>query len=89
MMIRILMRRRWVAFGAVAACLIVGAIITIRSPRNHSATLVLLIEQATPDVLSEVREVYELGNAGYWASKEYYETQYRGRLRRARSYRSA
>lgn len=36
-----------------------------------------MIEIATPKVLNETNDVYDLGAQGYWNSQEYYQTQYR------------
>lgn len=72
----VLLRRKWIAVAAAAACIVVGALITLRAPRIYQATTIVLIDRNAPEVLSGVREVYDLGTGNYWASKEYYETQY-------------
>lgn len=74
---RILLRRKWVALGTLLLCLFVGIVVTVRAPRIYRSASLLLIEQNAPEVLSGVREVYDLGTAAFWATQEYYETQYR------------
>lgn len=73
---RLLLRRRWLVGGGALLALVIGAVVTIRSPRIYKASANVLIEQSAPDVLDNVREVYDLGAGAYWATKEYYETQY-------------
>lgn len=73
---RALVRRRWVAVGIWAACLAIGALLTIRSPRIFKARATILIDRAPPQVLGDVADVYDLGTAGWWQSREYYATQY-------------
>jgi capsular exopolysaccharide synthesis family protein len=75
-LLRIVSRRRWVGIAVLIATIVLGTILTVRAPRIYQASSVLLIDHSTPDVLSDVREVYDMGSPGYWASKEYYETQY-------------
>ena len=69
-------RRRFAIFiSTLVACLLLGAVITIRAPRVYRAVATLHIDVNTPEMLSGVKEFYDIG-ASYWASKEYYETQY-------------
>jgi polysaccharide biosynthesis transport protein len=75
--VQILRRRKWAAVGVLMVSLLAGLLITVRSPRIYRATATLLIEQATPEVLSGVRQVYDLGTGTYWNSQEYYQTQYK------------
>ncbi len=72
----VLLRRRWFLVGALGAALLLGALVTIRAPRIFSARALMLIERETPEVLSGVREVYDLGTGSYWNAQEYYQTQY-------------
>ncbi|MCK5689958.1 GumC family protein, partial [Myxococcota bacterium] len=74
--IGMLCRRRWLIVAALIVSTVVGAVITIRAPRIYRATARVLIEKHAPQVLSNVREVYNLGTQGYWESQEYYVTQY-------------
>lgn len=74
----LVLRRRWYVIGAVLLSLAVGLLATIRAPKIYRATTRILIDSHPPRVLAdEVREVYNLGSQGYWASQEYYQTQYR------------
>src|SRR2546427_13244296 len=74
--VEVLLRRRWIAIGTLVAVIAVGALLTMRAPRIYQAKAALVIEPNTPEVLTNVREVYETAPGGWWAAKEYYETQY-------------
>jgi len=74
---QVLRRRRFLAIGALLTSLVVGILVTIRAPRIYRAAAIVFIDLNPPEVLSGVREVYALGSADYWNSKEYFETQYR------------
>lgn len=76
MLLAALQRRRWIALATFALCVALGVIYTARAPRIYSATTTLVIERSAPEVLSGVRDVYDLGTGNYWAVKDYYETQY-------------
>lgn len=76
MLLAALQRRRWIALATFAVCVALGVIYTARAPRIYSATTTLVIERSAPEVLSGVRDVYDLGTGNYWAVKDYYETQY-------------
>ncbi|HET6343418.1 MAG TPA: hypothetical protein VFH51_00745, partial [Myxococcota bacterium] len=71
-----LLRRRWPIFiGVLCSALLVGGLMVIRATRVYRATATVFIDPHAPEVLSGVREVYDFGG-GYWASKEFYQTQY-------------
>ncbi len=72
----IIRRRRWVVVATFLAILGFAITSTIRSPRIYEAEATVLIESNAPQVLSGVREIYDLGTAGFWANEEYYQTQY-------------
>lgn len=69
-------RRRFAIFiSTLLACLLLGVVLTARAPRVYRAAATLHIDVNTPEMLQGVKEFYDTG-ASYWASKEYYETQY-------------
>jgi capsular exopolysaccharide synthesis family protein len=74
---KIVVKRRWtvLAFFLVAVTLV--AIFTLRQQKIYEARASVIIEIDAPQVLGNVREVYNLGAGSYWSNKEYYETQYK------------
>ena len=71
----VIRRRMFVFVGALLMALSIGAFVSIKSTRMYRATATIYIDVNVPEVLSGVRDVYDMG-VGYWASREYYETQY-------------
>jgi len=73
-----IVRKRWPII-ALAAFLGLGTafIWTYRQPKIYQATCQIVIETMAPQVLKDVKDVVELGTGSYWATKEFYETQYR------------
>ncbi len=74
---KIVVKRRWtvLAFFLVAVTLV--TIFTLRQQKIYEARASVIIEIDAPQVLGNVREVYNLGAGSYWSNKEYYETQYK------------
>ena len=74
---KIVLKRRWtvMAFFVVAVTLV--TIFTLRQKKIYEASASVIIEVDAPQVLGNVREVYNLGAGSYWSNKEYYETQYK------------
>jgi capsular exopolysaccharide synthesis family protein len=74
---KIVLKRRWtvLAFFVVAVTLV--TIFTLRQQKIYEAKASVIIEVDAPQVLGNVREVYNLGAGSYWSNKEYYETQYK------------
>ncbi len=74
---KIVVKRRWtvLAFFLVAVTLV--TIFTLRQQKIYEARASVIIEVDAPQVLGNVREVYNLGAGSYWSNKEYYETQYK------------
>jgi uncharacterized protein involved in exopolysaccharide biosynthesis len=72
----LILKRRWtvVAFFVVVVTLV--TIFTLRQTKIYEARSSVIIEPYAPQVLGNVREVYNLGAGSYWSNKEYYETQY-------------
>jgi len=71
-------RKRWpAAVLATVATVAVAFVYTYRQPKIYEATCQIVIEPMTPQVLQGVKDVVELGTGTYWATKEFYETQYR------------
>ncbi|MSP59298.1 MAG: polysaccharide biosynthesis tyrosine autokinase [Myxococcales bacterium] len=71
-----LMKRLWLV-GVVFVLVVTGvAFWTFRQVRIYKAEASLVIDLNPPQVLKGVPEVVDLGNGGYWSTKEYFETQY-------------
>jgi len=73
---KVVLKRRWtvIAFFVIAVTLV--TIFTLRQTKIYEAYASVIIEPYAPQVLGNVREVYNLGAGSYWSNKEYYETQY-------------
>lgn len=73
----ILRKQMW--YGLLVFVLTVSAVAlwNFRQTPMYEASATLIIDTQPPRVLSEVREVVELGTGTFWSSREYYETQYK------------
>lgn len=73
---KILLKRRWTiaVFFLLVTTLVTVA--TILQKDVFRATATIQIEPAAPNIIG-FKEIVALGAQGYWASKEYYETQFR------------
>jgi succinoglycan biosynthesis transport protein ExoP len=71
-------RKRWpfVVLAMIVAT-VVAFVYTYREPKVYEATCQVIIEPMAPQVLPGSKDVVELGTGTYWATKEFYETQYR------------
>ncbi|MEZ4273073.1 MAG: polysaccharide biosynthesis tyrosine autokinase, partial [Myxococcota bacterium] len=69
-------RRAWVILTTLIG-FSVGVLYTIQAPRIYESAATIVIDDAPPDVLSGVQQVYSLGSQGYWGLQTYYKTQYR------------
>jgi polysaccharide biosynthesis transport protein len=71
-------RRRWRLVGLVLV-VVVGSVFvwTFKQPKIYSGTCSIIIDPAPPKVLHGITDVVEMGTAGYWANKEYLETQFK------------
>lgn len=75
--LQLILRRKWVIIGTVIAAVLIGAMITVRSPKIYQASSKVLIELTTPRYLDdEVGEVYDPGAYGYLGLQQYYKTQF-------------
>lgn len=75
-LVKILLKRRWtiITFFLVVSTFI--TIATLLQTPVFKATAVIRIETEEPNIVG-FKEVVALGLQNYWASKEYYETQFR------------
>ncbi|MDP8222706.1 MAG: polysaccharide biosynthesis tyrosine autokinase [Candidatus Lernaella stagnicola] len=73
---RILLKRRWTIAAFFLVVTVVVTIATLLQADIYSATAVIQIESEAPNIVG-FKEVIALGAQNYWASKEYYETQFR------------
>ncbi|MBN2497199.1 MAG: polysaccharide biosynthesis tyrosine autokinase [Deltaproteobacteria bacterium] len=73
----IVLKRRWTVLVVFVAAVTLVTIFTLRQKKIYEARASMIIELYAPQVLGNVREVYNLGAGSYWSNKEYYETQYK------------
>ena len=73
----IVLKRRWTVLIFFVAAITTVTIFTLRQKKIYEARASMIIELYAPQVLGNVREVYNLGAGSYWSNKEYYETQYK------------
>jgi polysaccharide biosynthesis transport protein len=73
---RVLLKRRWTIGAFFLVVTLVVTVATLLQPDIFSATAVIQIESEAPNIVG-FKEVVALGAQNYWASKEYYETQFR------------
>ncbi|MBN8806904.1 MAG: polysaccharide biosynthesis tyrosine autokinase [Sphingomonas sp.] len=68
---RILLKRRWVVLGVIAACLLIGLVAAFMTQRQYSATVTLEIARQADKVvnLNDTREAPAV-------DQEFYQTQY-------------
>ncbi len=79
----VLVKWRWLVVLFTAVSLATVAAITLRQPKIYQAQVSLVIDLRTPQILGDkVQDVVDTG-ATYWASKEFYETQYKVMTSRA------
>jgi polysaccharide biosynthesis transport protein len=72
-------RNKWRSIVAVALFGGLASLVwTVRQPKVFESTCSVIIEPIAPQVLSGMKDVVELGaGGGYWATREFYETQYK------------
>jgi len=68
-------KRKWVVVLTFMLVVGVDAFITVSTRPIYRASVAVVIEKTPPRVLSNVSEVVDLGTGGYWAAREYYQTQ--------------
>lgn len=71
----ILLRRRWWFIFSALLTMAATIVFTRNQPRVYRAEGSVYIALRAPRVLSGVREVVDLGAAGFWGSKQYYQAQ--------------
>ncbi len=74
---RVVVRRRWLMVGSFVVVTLLGILYTVRLPKTYSATTTIIMDMTAPKILGNgvVQDVTET-NQPFWASKEYFETQY-------------
>ncbi len=72
----VIVKRRWTVVAFLVVTITLVTIFTLRQTKIYEAKASVIIEPYAPQVLGDVREVYNLGAGSYWSNKEYYETQY-------------
>jgi len=77
--VRILVARKWVIAGILGAFLVGTLVFTLRQPRIYDATCSIIIDISAPKFLDDkqVQQIADPGAGGYWASREYFETELR------------
>ena len=76
-LLNIVLKRKWYAIIITLLVTISVMFLTIKQTKLYKCSTTLVIELKAPRVLSQVREVVDLGAQSYWANKEYFETQYK------------
>ncbi len=74
---KIIRKRMWTVVAFFIITVTVVTIFTLRQKKIYEASASIIIEVDAPQVLGNVREVYNLGPGSYWSNKEYFETQYK------------
>lgn len=72
----VVLKRKWTVLAFFVIVVTLVTIFTLRQTKIYEARASVVIEPYAPQVLGNVREVYNLGAGSYWSNKEYYETQY-------------
>jgi len=72
----VILKRRWTVLAFFVVVVTLVTIFTLRQTKIYEAQASVVIEPYAPQVLGNVREVYNMGAGSYWSNKEYYETQY-------------
>jgi polysaccharide biosynthesis transport protein len=74
--LQVLLKRKWLILSVLVVVLGATAVWTFSRTKIYRATATVIIEQKAPQVLgSQVNEVVDLSQGGYWRNKEYMETQ--------------
>ncbi len=71
-----LLKRKWLILLVFVSVLFISVVVTIRSPKIYEAVATVEIDLQADQVLSDVNDVYKLGDVSYWDNKSYFETQY-------------
>ena len=72
-----ILRRRWAIVVFFALTTTVVTLFTLKQPKVYQAGATVIIESQAPQVLGgQVQDVVDVGSGSFWASKEYYETQF-------------
>ncbi len=72
----VIIKRRWTVMAFFLVVVTLVTVFTMRQTKIYQARASVVIEPYAPQVLGNVREVYNLGAGSYWSNREYYETQY-------------
>ncbi|MEN9799557.1 MAG: hypothetical protein RL653_3254 [Pseudomonadota bacterium] len=85
----VLSRRRWIILSTLVLAVSVVSYRVLQERKIYAASASLIIEASAPKFLDErqVQEVVDPSEGSYWATKEYYETQYKVIMSRAVSTR--
>lgn len=67
----------WLMALVVAGFVAGGAYYASRQPPVYEATSRIVIDTTSPQILSDVAPVVDMGGQSFWAIREYMETQYR------------
>ncbi len=73
---KILLKRRWTVITFFLVVSVLVTIATLLQTPVYRATTLVRIETEAPNIVG-IKEVVALGLQNYWASKEFYETQFR------------
>ena len=71
------LKRRWLMLLIFLGVVFLAIIYTIRQPRIFEAACTVQIDLRSDQIMSEFREVHQLGDLSYWQTQSYLETQYK------------
>jgi capsular exopolysaccharide synthesis family protein len=74
--VQLFLKYKWVFLVVFCGVTALVAYLTMRVPKVYAAVTTVQINPRTPRVLSEIKEVVELGTGTYWSNKEFFQTQY-------------
>ena len=73
-----MLRKRLWSILAVLVLVVAGTGLWVaRQPRIYKASTSIIIDPMPPRALKNVSDVVEIGAGNYWATKEFYQTEYK------------
>lgn len=73
----VLLKRKWSIAAVFLLVVAAVGVWTARQPKIYKASTSVIIDPRAPKALNDVNDVIDLGAGSYWATKEFYETEYK------------